>query len=586
MDQIIERSLRTTSGSRSAVFIAVGLGAMIGLSGAVHAGSARTQTAALPQGGKANDEGVALPAILSPSDVSAYRAIFLAQEAGNWAGADKDFKYLRDGRLLGHVLAQRFLDQRYSPKYDELSRWLRQYGDLPEAAAIYKAAVARHAKGAKPPRPPSPVGTIDALAGRPAGQKPPTPSQSKPETSLEGWLPAELADQEPVPDDATAAYFFSGRHKDALALAESAVNGSGDRADSAHWMAGLAAWRLGLMERAAEHFGELAASTSASGWSRAAGAYWAARANLAIGNSETAAAWLRVAAKYSRTFYGLLAQRALGLPTTFDRTAPILTESDIAGIAAQPAGGRAFALLQIGERALADRELRQIRADGSTTARSVMAVALKADLPALAMTVGRLVARVDGQQFDSALYPVPAWRPVGGYYIDKALVFALMRHESEFKTTALSSAGALGLMQLMPSTASFMAQDADLKGNGKHRLFEPEFNIALGQKYVAHLLEHETVQGNLFNMLAAYNGGPGNLAKWQRVTDHGDDPLLFVESIPVRETRVFVQKVLASYWIYSARFGQAVPSLEAIAAGEWPSYTSPGGKAAAKNARH
>jgi soluble lytic murein transglycosylase-like protein len=213
-------------------------------------------------------------------------------------------------------------------------------------------------------------------------------------------------------------------------------------------------------------------------------------------------------------------------------------------------------------------------------------VALKADLPALAMTAGRIVARVDERQIDSALYPVPAWRPAGGYHIDKALVFALMRQESEFQTTASSSAGALGLMQLMPSTASFVARDAELKGNGKLRLFDPELNIALGQKYVAHLLEHETVQGNLLNMLAAYNGGPGNLAKWQRVTDHGDDPLLFIESIPVRETRVFVQKVLANYWVYSARFGRTAPSLEAIAAGEWPSYTPPGGKTAAKNARH
>jgi soluble lytic murein transglycosylase-like protein len=87
-------------------------------------------------------------------------------------------------------------------------------------------------------------------------------------------------------------------------------------------------------------------------------------------------------------------------------------------------------------------------------------------------------------------------------------------------------------------------------------------------------------------MIAAYNGGPGNLAKWQRVTDHGDDPLLFVESIPSRETRNFVQKVLASYWIYSARLGQDVPSLDAIADGEWPAYRPPSGKTAAKNARH
>jgi soluble lytic murein transglycosylase-like protein len=76
-------------------------------------------------------------------------------------------------------------------------------------------------------------------------------------------------------------------------------------------------------------------------------------------------------------------------------------------------------------------------------------------------------------------------------------------------------------------------------------------------------------------MAAAYNGGPGNLAKWRRrILKLTSDPLLFIESMPSRETRDFVERVLSNFWIYRDRFGQKVPTLDAIAAGKTPIYKS------------
>lgn len=80
------------------------------------------------------------------------------------------------------------------------------------------------------------------------------------------------------------------------------------------------------------------------------------------------------------------------------------------------------------------------------------------------------------------------------------------------------------------------------------------------------------VSGNLVLMIAAYNGGPGNIAKWQRNLRHNSDPLIFIESIPMRETRIFVQRVFENMWIYRARLGQDIPSLAALASGRWPTY--------------
>jgi soluble lytic murein transglycosylase-like protein len=98
--------------------------------------------------------------------------------------------------------------------------------------------------------------------------------------------------------------------------------------------------------------------------------------------------------------------------------------------------------------------------------------------------------------------------------------------------------------------------------------------LDLGQRYIAHLLSNPVVQGDLFRLTTAYNGGPGNLNKWQRNMDYQNDPLLFIESLPSRETRLFIERVLTNLWIYRMRLGQRVPSLDEIAAGDWPRYVA------------
>ena len=146
-----------------------------------------------------------------------------------------------------------------------------------------------------------------------------------------------------------------------------------------------------------------------------------------------------------------------------------------------------------------------------------------------------------------------------------------MRQESKFKTDATSRVGARGLMQLMPRTASFISGDRSLRyRSGREKLYDPAFNMELGQNYVDHLMT-KAVDGDLFHLAAAYNGGPGNLRRWMRAVEI-DDPLLFIESIPNRESRDFVEIVLTNFWVYRARLGQPAPSREKVASGELPLY--------------
>ena len=169
------------------------------------------------------------------------------------------------------------------------------------------------------------------------------------------------------------------------------------------------------------------------------------------------------------------------------------------------------------------------------------------------------------------MYPLPPWEPTGGYSLDRALVWGFMRQESAFNPKARSVVGAMGLMQLMPGTARLVSNRYAPETAGGNP-FDPANNVALGQAYIISLLGE--VDNNLVRTAAGYNGGPGNVTRWDNALNAGQDPLLYIASIPLHETRDFVQRVLANYWLYQIRLGQPTPALDQIAAHEWPRYTA------------
>ena len=158
-------------------------------------------------------------------------------------------------------------------------------------------------------------------------------------------------------------------------------------------------------------------------------------------------------------------------------------------------------------------------------------------------------------------YPTPIWKPLNGFTLDHSLIYAFMHQESMFNTTAKSRKGAIGLMQIMPSTAKFISSNKEVKRNSSNILKIPEINLDVGQEYIEYLLNLELVNNNLIYLAAAYNGGPGNLEKWLTKINHLDDALFFMESIPSRETRWFIEKVLTKYWIYEDKIGNKSNSL-------------------------
>jgi soluble lytic murein transglycosylase len=144
-------------------------------------------------------------------------------------------------------------------------------------------------------------------------------------------------------------------------------------------------------------------------------------------------------------------------------------------------------------------------------------------------------------------------------------VLAFARIESRFQNGSTSVAGAHGIMQLMPATAKLLAGPAAVA-----QLDDPSYSLSLGQRYISELLDR--LNGNLLQLGGAYNAGPGAAVRWLQTKAGKDDPLLFVESIPIAETRSYVRRLMEYQWMYRRRFGQDARSLDQTARGEWPIY--------------
>lgn len=535
-------------------------------------------------------------AVLPETDIDLYRTIFAIQEEGRWSDADALMRRLQDRRLLGYVLAQRYLHPtHYRSRYKELRNWMAKYADHPQARQIHRLAVRRKPKNALAVR--SPIvrrqASLATKAQKASEQRPRySRAQTKDGRRLQskirsrirrGWPTGviELLDEPrstglltsaqigQAMRDTSRAYYRAGKDTDAIAAAERAVKAAPNDAPLARWWGGLAAWRTGDINTARRHFTALATFDETSNWMKSAAAFWAARAALIDRRPADVTPMLERGAQFPLTFYGLLSKRALGQPLDIDWRQPPLTEAAFQDIAKTAYGSRAIALLQVGLPSEAETELSGLASFQRASRPDVLALASRVNLPALTL---KLAAITDASTRNAALYPLPDWQLDGGFAVDRALVYAFVRQESAFNERAKSSAGARGLMQLMPRTASFVAGQRSLRGRKKDSLFNPELNLSLGQRYIGHLLSDRSVADDLFRLTTAYNAGPGNLRRWERKINYGGDPLLFIESLPSRETRLFIERVLTNLWIYRDRLGQPSPSMDDVVSGTWPGY--------------
>ena len=544
--------------------------------------------------------------ILSAEDVERYKKIVILQKDGKWAEADKIIGTIENDILMGHIEYQRFMHpKKYRSKFAELSGWLAEYRDHPGANRLYRLAQKRRGNARQPNRPMAAVKKSNPLAKSKEVITPqpkpiiPAKQYSKDDRKEIARVKARIGRyvQRGQPDRAekrlwaferrgtlkekdfdeelsriASSYFFEGEDEKAFALASFAANRSREHFSQGDWVSGLTAWRLKKCDTSSIHFQAVLNSTEANSWMKSGAAFWAARSEIRCQRPENVESFLKRALEFPDTFYGQIAAKQLGVKPNFNWDLPKLNEDDYNDLINLPGVRRAIALDQIGDDVTADTEIRLVWSRRQTQNRSaIISLAANLNLPASQAIIARATSNAESFPH-SVLYPIPDWEPDGGFTMDKALLFAIMRQESYFRPTAQSWAGAMGLLQLMPDTASYISKDKTLRSSNKSTLLEPNVNMTIGQKYMLYLLNSNLTEGNLFKFATAYNGGPGNMSKWQDNIDFLNDPLYYIESLPAWETRNFIERVFSNFWIYRSRLGQPSPSLDAIASGAWPPY--------------
>lgn len=557
---------------------------MLAGSASVDAGLHTTAVeAALPEGLQIKGRQIA---VLGEREAEQYRKLFFAARAGA-----KEFlplaRTMRDQRLVPMATALWLQNAKTQVSSQDVMNWLKRNADQPQAKLVY--AMARKAAAATGL--PLPEVTAPRLAAATVqmptrGLRPAIDEDHPAYTAIESRqaraLNRILQQHNPAAAHASllviepsavstswldeafaavaAAYYFDGNLPQAKAML--AVHGQ--ETELGRWISGLVAWRTRDMAEALQQFVALSKTEGTAAADRSAAAFWGYRAAKRLGQSSQADGLLKVAVKLEpQGFYGLMANAILQSRPPLNWAMPEFTQQSLALLAKDKLGWQGLALLQIGERDLAEYELRHINARKNEKLRLVLlALAHRAQMPSLLLQVGGLGAR----PADGAAYPMPPWRPMNGFAVDRSLLYAIMRQESRFNPAAGSDSGAKGLMQLMPDAVEQIV-GAPLSVDS---LLDPTTNLTIGESYLLHLSKRADIKGSLLATLAAYNAGPSRVARWLKDPDYAKDPLLFIESIPFTETRDYVEQVMSSSWIYASRLQRAPVSMQHLLVSDWP----------------
>ena len=531
----------------------------------------------------------ALPQLLSADERGYYASLFAAIEARNWDRVEVMLAGRSEGPLHGAALAAYYLHPE-SPRIElpRIEAWLARYAQLPQAEAMVRLGQTRGLEN--PPRLP---GARD-LVRQPGSSK-----RIRPGTINDGTMPASVraAILEHItnddPDgarllldgvDATLSpqaraewryrvawsYYIENQDAQAWALADTVRdNGSGPWVAEGDWAAGLAAWRLGDCDKAAEAFQRSAAASTNPNLTAAAH-YWASRALIRCRFPEKSDEQLRGAARFPETLYGMLAHEQLGRDLPETHAQPDLTEADWRRLRDEDAVQQAVMLAEIGRRDEAADDLVWLVRTGDPD-----------DYPALSR-LARALGLTGAQTFmaynaprgegahPSLRYPVTFRTPVGGWRVDPALAFAHALQESNFRERVVSPAGAIGLMQIMPITQREYAASINMSSNAD--LKDPAVNLAFGQRTLESLSTAGYTQGRLPKIMAAYNAGPSPVARWESEIRDAGDPLLYMESIPYWETRGYIAVVMRNYWMYLRQADAPAPSRIDLAENDWPQF--------------
>ena len=356
------------------------------------------------------------------------------------------------------------------------------------------------------------------------------------------------------------------QYQQAYQLASSHQQTEGFPRTQAEWISGFLALRkVNEPYKAFEHFETLYKNVETP-LSRSRGSYWAGRASEALNNTSIANQWYKVASKYPETFYGQLAGEKLGQQVSLPRSSSTNpSQGQRTSFNNKDFAQAATWLSKAGLDGESEDFLLKLKDTANSAQDYELTAALATELgkQQIAIKVAQDLQKKKNIVLGQYLYPQKVQELNGIHSTEWAFINAIIRQESRFDHTAVSHAGARGLMQLMPATAKQTASRAGLSHQRSWLTSRPSHNIALGSRYLGQMTNR--YGGNYAMAAAAYNAGPGRVDRW--VKEMGDprygsvDFIDWVEQIPIYETRNYVQRVLEGVYVYRDSLRGKQPSV-------------------------
>jgi soluble lytic murein transglycosylase len=518
---------------------------------------------------------------LSTKDVQLYKTIFIDYRNGDFRKGDESIAQLEDQILMGHVQALKLLHPtKHRSSFLELRDWLDKYNNQYEAKRIYTLGVKRKPSGAKNPKKniypelneifllkdsetPKNISNLRKIFTSKNYSKKISIYNTVRSRVGRGWPTGALeylSHHEKYFNDKEKSFLLS-KIANGYYLAnldDKAINILNDPSfisepySEGLWIKGLAFYRKGDFQTASRQFLILSKITS-SKWLSNAGAYWSFLSSTKDANDnitfQASLDALNTACEPSFNIYSILSCRILDKPIKDNVFDDIEMKKDLGSFLNTDFGRRIQALVEIGELPVAELELNRLQGRSNDRFKKViLGFAIKNDLSSMQIKTAKYLFEDKAPiQF---LYPTPKWIENFNFNnIDPTIALSMIRQESQFSAFAKSGKSAYGLMQILPSTAKMVNKEYNFKSNPRI-LFDPKINVETGTKYIESLLEIGYIEGDLLKALISYNAGPGNLSKWMKKTNFNNDSFLLIESIPSRETRLFVERVLTNLVIY------------------------------------
>ena len=535
--------------------------------------------------------------ILTDNDASLYEQIFVMQQNEKIDAAKKLEQQLTDKMLMNEVLYQRYTSKTYRTRGAEINAWMNKYYDMPGATRMEKLAQIKKTtvRKASVPKMISGTDSIETAqsetwtAKQYSGATDASIKKFKRAIRSGSTKTARLILQDPafkkkltesdygrLAGRLSFIYYTNGEFELAKKWGFVAADA---KSEYGLWSMGLLYFKEEKFKESEKYFSQILQLAQINNARKTEAAFWAGRAADANGDAAAAKKYWKIAAAHPMAFYGALSAVMLGETPEYEFFEQDYTDDDIDALRETKYGRMALALIQTNQKERAEQYLKYLITSRASdrTLHAVNSIATAYGLPRVSIQASgvirdRGILEIDDDIIYSAQYPLPDWEPMGGWSIDRALLLAITKQESGFKTNAKSNAGANGLMQIMPSTARRVARRNNVAMSDID-MTNPEHNMFLGQQYIVDLLAHPNINNNIIKMLAAYNAGMGTLIKFEK-NFSTYDPLLYIESFPAYETRNYIKRVMSNMWLYRARLNQPLTSMEELANGVWPLYNA------------